>query len=75
MVYKAPLEKEVFWILYKKCYTFYNTTLMAFIVTKQGETLKFVSLIPNILIYFAKMSSYFSMKTNKRKLRKRLKGN
>ena len=43
MVYKAPLETEVFWILYQNCCKFYSTNLLAFIGSKQGETMKFVS--------------------------------
>ena len=85
---KKWYTKHVFLILYKKCYKFYDTNLSALKRprSKQGETLKLVNpkqkdwvsielltLSFNFLVYFAEMSSYFSMKTNKRKVRKRLK--
>ena len=83
---KHFFEQTFFLILYKKCYKFYNANLSVFLRIKQRETLKFVNpkqkdwvsielltLSFNFLVYFAKMSSYFSMKANKIKVRKRLK--
>ena len=85
---KHFFELTFFLILYKKCYKFYDTNLSVLKRprSKQGETLKLVNpkqkdwvpielltLSFNFLVYFAEMSSYFSMKTNKRKVRKRLK--
>ena len=67
--------QSVFWISYK----FHKTILSVVLGGKQGVMLKLVnskhedSLSLNFLVYFVEMSSYFSMKTSKRKVRKRLK--
>ena len=83
---KHFFEQTFFLILYKKCYKFYNANSLVFLRGKQRETLKLVNpkqkdwvsielltLSFNFLVYFNEMSSYFSMKANKRKVRKRLK--
>ena len=82
MDYKVLLWTDVFWISYIKCYKFKNNNLSVLLVSKQGG--RWNSWTPNtrterqfncwlclnFLVYFAGMSSYFSMKTNKRKVRK-----
>ena len=76
-----------FWISYRKWYKFCNNNL-SFVLGSKGGTLKLVnpkqedwasiqllnvSLSRKFLVYFAEMSSYFSVKTSKRKVRKYLK--
>ena len=71
-------------MLYIEWYKFYSNNLLVILGSKQGGDVEthehqtcglsansiadFISL--NFLAYFAKMSSYLSIKTNKRKLRK-----
>ena len=76
-----------FWMSYIKWYKFYNNNLLVVLGSTRGATWKLVnpnerrlnvnsiadSLSLNVLVYFVEMSSYFSMKANKRKVWKCLK--
>ena len=78
MANKALLWTDVFWISHLKRYKFYNNNLSVVLGTKQGgfwnswirntrteRLIQFTdSLSLNFLVYFAEMSSYFSIKTN-----------
>ena len=80
------MSKRFFNIVQKWC-KFYNTNLSVILADKHGGQLNLVNpkhedwasiqlrtfSLFYFLFYFAKMSSYFSMKTNKRKVRNRLK--
>ena len=83
MVCKALLWTDVFWISYINWYKFYNINLLVVLGSKQGGTLKLVNLklagwasiqlltlSLTFLVCFTEMSSHFSIKTNKRKVRK-----
>ena len=83
MVCKALLWTDVFWISYINWYEFYNINLLVVLGSKQGGTLKLVNLklagwasiqlltlSLTFLVCFTEMSSHFSIKTNKRKVRK-----
>ena len=83
MIYKALLWTDVFWLSYIKWYKFYNNKLLVILRSQQAGTLKLgnskhkdwasiqlLTLYLNFLDYFAEMSSYFSMSTNKREVRK-----
>ena len=76
----ASMNRRFFWISYIKWYKFYDNDLSVVLGSKH-ECRWIVlsvnsiadSLGLNFLVYFAEMSSYFSMKTNKRQVRKWLK--
>ena len=84
MVNKAALWTDVFWISSTKCYKFYNNKLLVVLGSQQVGTLELGepqkrglsiysiadSLGLNLLGHFAEVLSYFSMKTNRRKVRK-----
>ena len=78
MICKALLWTDVFWISYIKWYKFYNNNLLVVLGTAnlKPQTRKLIvnsfagSLIFNFLGYFAEISSYFSMKKNRTKVRK-----
>ena len=87
MIYEAFLWTDVFLISYIKWYKFYNNNLFVILESQHGGTLKFVnpntrtgrqyncwlSLSLSINFLFTLPRSYFSVKTNKGKVRKCLK--
>ena len=79
---KTLLWRDAFWISYIRLYRFYNNSSSVVLRSKQGVTLKLVNskhedwasvqlltLSLHFLDYFAEMSSYSTMKTNKQKAR------